>query len=86
MFAEDAALRMHERERSIVADGADVAEMVGEPLKLGHQRTQIDGARRRTCLQSGFRRLREGKGICDSTVAGGAAGKPCRLFERCTVH
>ena len=41
-LAQDAAMRMHEREGGVVADGADVAEMIGEPLELGHQRAQID--------------------------------------------
>ena len=32
-------------EGGVVADGADVAEMIGEALKLGHQGAKIDGAR-----------------------------------------
>ena len=41
-LAQDAAMRVHQRERGVVADRADIAEMIGEPLELGHQRAQID--------------------------------------------
>ena len=77
---------MHQRERGVVADGADVAEMIGEPLELGHQRAQIDGARRHLHLQRGLDGLREGKRIGDRAVAGGAAGelaRPRRAWRRC---
>ena len=40
-FAQDAAMRMHERERGVVADGADIAEVIGQSLELRHQRPQI---------------------------------------------
>ena len=33
--------------RGVVADRADIAEVIGEPLHLRHQRAQPDGARRR---------------------------------------
>ena len=46
-LAQDAAMRMDQREGGVVADGADVAEVVGEPLQLGHEGAQPDGARRR---------------------------------------
>ena len=36
---------VHEREGGIVADRADVAEVVGDALELGHQRAQPDRAR-----------------------------------------
>ena len=35
-LAEDAAMGVDERERRIVADRADVAQMIGDALKLGH--------------------------------------------------
>ena len=85
-LAQDAALRMHQRKRGVVADGADVAEMIGQPLQLGHQRAQIKRARRHLHLQRGFDGLREGKGIGDRAVAGGAAGELRRLVERGAGH
>ncbi|MCY1230220.1 hypothetical protein D9M72_426260 [compost metagenome] len=45
-LAQHATMRMHEGEGGVVADRADVAEMVGEPFELGHERAQPDGARR----------------------------------------
>jgi hypothetical protein len=35
-------VRQHDRERSIVADRANVAEMVGHAFEFGHQRAQMD--------------------------------------------
>ena len=70
------------RKRGVVADGADVAEMIGQALELGHQRAQIDRARRDLHLQRGFRGLREGKGIGHRAVAGGAPGQLRRVVER----
>ena len=85
-LAQDAGLRMHEREGSIVADGADVAEMIGQPFQLGHQRAQIDRARRRLHLQCGFDGLGEGEGISDRAVARGARGELGGLLQRRAAH
>ena len=81
-LAQDAAMRVHHRERGVVADRADVAEMVGEPFELRHQRAQIVRARRRLDVERRFDRAREGERIGDRAVAGGAAGEPRRLVER----
>ena len=43
-LAQDAAMGVHQREGGVVADRADVAEMIGEALQFGHQRR---AARRR---------------------------------------
>ena len=40
-------MRMHERKRGVVADRADVAEVIGQPLELSHQRPQMACPRRR---------------------------------------
>ena len=85
-FAQDSALRMHDRERSIVADRADVAEMIGQPLQLRHQRAQVNRARRHLDLQRRLGGLREGDRIGDRAVARGAAGKACRLLQRRARH
>ena len=85
-LAQDAGLRVHHRERRIVADRADVAEMIGQPLEFRHQRAQVDRARRRLYLQRRFGGVREGEGIGDRAVAGGAAGELCRVVERRAGH
>ena len=43
-LAQHAAMGVHQREGGVVADGADVAEMVGKPFEFGHQRAQPDRA------------------------------------------
>ena len=52
VLAQDAAMGMHERKRRVVADGADIAEMIGQPFELRHQRPQIARARRRFDVRS----------------------------------
>ena len=37
-FAQGAGMGVHQRERSVVADRADIAEVIGDALDLGHQR------------------------------------------------
>ena len=49
-LAQDAAFGIDQREGGVVADGADIAEMIGEALKLGHQRAQPDRALRHVDL------------------------------------
>ena len=46
-LAEDAAMGVDERKRCVVADRADVAEMVGDALELGHDAADYLRARRR---------------------------------------
>ena len=86
LLPQDAALRMHEREGRVVADRADIAEMVGKPFKLGHECAQMQRARRNLHIPRGFNRMRKGQRISDGAVARRAAGKPARLVERCTGH
>ncbi len=49
-LAKHAAFGIDQREGRVVADGADIAEMIGEALKLGHQRAQPDRALRHVDL------------------------------------
>ena len=76
VLAQDAAVGVHEREGGVVADGADVAEVVGEALQLGHQRAQPDRARRRLDAERRLDGAGEGEGVGDGAVAGDAAGEP----------
>ena len=77
---------MHQRERGIVADRADVAEMIGEPLQFGHQRAQIDRARRQRHCERGLGREREGIAISHRAVAGGARRQPRGVGKRRARH
>ncbi len=65
LFAQNAALGMHERKRRIVADRADVAEMVRQPFQLRHQRSQIARARRRFDIQRRLDGVRKGDPVGD---------------------
>ena len=86
VFAQDAAMRVHERERRVVADRADVAEMIGQPFEFGHQRAQILRARRRLDAERRLDRMREGDAVGDGAVAGGARGELCRLRDGRARH
>ncbi|GCC48124.1 hypothetical protein chiPu_0032198, partial [Chiloscyllium punctatum] len=77
---------MHERERRVVADRADVAEMVGQPLELGHQRAQQHRARRHRNLLRGLDGLRERQCIGNRAVAGHPAGQPRGLLDGASRH
>ena len=47
VFAQHRAMRQHDAERGIVADRAEVAEVVGQPFQFRHHAAQPHGARRR---------------------------------------
>ena len=85
-LAQDGGVRMHQCKRSVVADRADVAEMVGKPLELGHQRPQILRPRRRLDRQRRFGGARESKGIGDRAVARGTTRKLCRGLKSGALH
>ena len=44
-LAQNAAMRVIERERRVITDRADVAEMIGDALELGHHAAQHCGTR-----------------------------------------
>ena len=77
---------VHQREGGVVADRADVAEMVGEALELGHQRAQPDGARRRLDAERGLDGAREGQRVGDRAVARDAAGELRRRARAARRH
>ena len=86
LLPQDATLRMHQRERGVVADRADVSEMIGEALELGHQRAQIDRARRHLDRERRFDRPCKGDGIGHRAVTGSVSGKMRGLFELRARH
>src|SRR5262249_4014365 len=68
MLAQDAALGESKREGRVVANGADVAEMVGKTLELSHERAEPDGAIRNLDLERRLDGLRKGEPVGDGTV------------------
>jgi hypothetical protein len=85
-LAQHAAMRQHHRERRVVANGADIAEMIGNALQLRHQSAQPHCPRRRFDAQRRFRRARESDCIGDGAVARDAAGELRRALERRARH
>src|SRR5262245_9307806 len=72
-FAQHAAFDVEEREGRVVADGADIAEMIGHAFEFGHDRAQEYCARRNLDLKRRFDRMREGERVSDGAVARSAA-------------
>src|SRR6266536_96165 len=70
-----AALRVHQREGGIVADGADVAEVIGQSLEFRHQRAQPHRAFRNLDPVRRFDRTGVGERVGNGAVAGNAAGE-----------
>ena len=86
MLAQNPAMRVHQRKRRVVADRADIAEMVRQPLQFRHQRAQELRARRRFDAEHRFDRMRKGDAVSDGAVARGTRGEPRRLFDRRAGH
>ena len=77
-LAQHAAMRVHEREGRVVADGAEIAEVVGDALELRHQRAQLDARAAVTSTPSAASTARaKAKRIGDGAVAGGARRQAC---------
>ena len=79
-------MRMHQRKRRVIADRADVADVIGEPFKFRHQRPQENRASRDFDFESGFDSVGESERIGDRAVAGDAASETHRTIERRIDH
>ena len=73
-LAQHRAMRQHQGEGGIVADGADIAEVVGEPFQFREQRAQPHRARRGFGAERGLGRARESERVGHRAVAADAAG------------
>ena len=85
-LAQDAAMRQHDAERGIVADRAEVAEVIGDPFQFRHHAAQPDRARRRLDAECRFHGARERQCIGDGAVPRRAARETRRLIERRAMH
>ena len=70
------------RQRGVVAQGAQVAQVVGDALALQHQRTQPGRARRDFAAPGRLERHAIGPGVGHRRVARHAAGEPVGLQRR----
>ncbi len=86
LFAQNRAMRLHQRERSVIADRADVADVVGESLDLGRDGAKPMRAHRRLDPQRRFGRAREGDLVSDRAVAADARGERQTGFEARAAH
>ena len=72
----------HQGEGGVVADRADVAEMVGEPLDLGHHAAKTMRPRRRLDAERRLDGAGEGDGVGDGRVAAHARRRVRRARSR----
>ncbi len=86
LLAQEAEARMQDGESCVVADGADVAAMIGEALELAGERAQPDGARRNLPAKRRLDRAGEGERVGDRAVARDAAGEQRGALERRAGH
>ena len=77
---------LHQAEGRVVADRADVAEMIGKPLEFRKQRPQPDRAVRHRKLQRRFGGLRKRIGIGDGAVARYASGELSAALDAGAAH
>ena len=76
-LAQHGAMRQHDAERGIVADRAEIAEVVGDPLQLRHhRRAATPRAAAARCPAPPPPRAANAKRIGDGAVARDAPGQP----------
>ena len=71
-----------ERETGVVAEVAQVAQVVGDALALEQERAQPRGARRHRRCRDRLQRLRVRPRVGDGAVAGHATGEPVAVADR----
>ena len=72
----------HEGKGRVVANGADVAQMVGDAFELRHRAPQGVRACRNLATGRCLHRPREGQGIGDRAVSRNAAGDTASMLDR----
>ena len=82
-LAQDTAMGVVERECRVVADRADVAEMIGDALELGHHPAEHGRARRRGQPECRLDRERERKAVRDRGIAGHSCDDARSAIEIC---
>ena len=85
-LTQHAGMRMHQRERSVVANRADVAKVVRKALEFRHQRAEPYCARWNADVQSAFDRAGESDRIGDGAVARRSRREARTAIERSAHH
>ena len=70
LLAQVPALRVHHGKGGVIADGADVAEVIGEPFELAHERAQPHRASRHVDAVRSLDRPGESERVGHGAVAG----------------
>ncbi len=79
-------MRQHHAERGIVADCAEITDMVSDALKFRHNRAQPDRPGRRLQSQCALHRSGEGQRVRDRTVTRHPPGQPSGAIQGCACH
>jgi hypothetical protein len=77
---------MHHREGGVVADRANIAEVISEAFEFGHQGAQPNGARRNLDVERRLDGAGEGEGIGDRAVARYTSRETCRRINGRAHH
>jgi hypothetical protein len=85
-FPQNGAMGMHQRKGRIVANRADIAEMICQTLQFRHQRAQPDCPRRRHHIARGLCGLGKGQLIGYGAVAADPAREFCCAHEISATH
>ncbi len=85
-LAQHAAMGVHQRKGGVVANGADVAEMIGEALELRHQAAKPVGAGRRLGPERGLDRAREGDAVGDRRIAAHSRSQDSGALDACAAR
>ncbi len=80
-LAENAAMSVNQRERRIVAYGADVAKVIGNAFEFGHDAAQDSGAPRSLNAERRFDGVREREAECDRRIPRYPRHDACGLGE-----
>ena len=80
------ALRVHHGKGGVIADGADVAEVIGEPFELAHERAQPHRASRHVDAVRSLDRPGESERVGHGAVAGHPPRKHRGTFDGRAFH
>ena len=79
-------VRLHQREGGVAADGADVAEMIGEAFQFGHYGPQGLRAFRDRGASGGLCCTCKSQRVADSAVARDPSGEACGVCQSAPDH
>jgi hypothetical protein len=85
-LSQDATMGKHQRKGGVIADGADVAEMIGEALNLSHETAQRMSAGGRFDPERRLNRAGERDAVGDCRIAADASSERRAAIEALAAH